>query len=407
MKAGNSMPEDFPFAQRTSWEMMQNEITSQLDGLHHSGTSIIDLTESNPTRCGFLYPEEKILKPLSLPSGMIYDPSPHGNHEAREAVARYYRSKNISISPDQVFLCASTSEAYTFLFRLLADPKERILFPRPSYPLFEFLVGLNDIRMDTYALGYDRGTQRDEDEWYIDLKNLEAEIQSNTKAIVLVNPNNPTGSYVKADELKALNKICTQNNLAIISDEVFYDYEFVHRTDKVSLAENKKVLTFTMGGLSKTLCLPQMKLSWIVVNGPEAQVKAATERMEIILDTYLSVNTPVQNALKDWLDLQPQIHSEVLGRVQRNRDFLIQHVKGVDNCECLNAEGGWYAIIRMPETKSEEEWGLELLNKDHVFVHPGYFFDFWEEPFIVVSLLPKPEQFREGVTRILKRVAGS
>lgn len=399
------MAEGFPFAQRTGWEMLQNEITSQLDGFHQSDTPVIDLTESNPTRCGFIYPQAKILKPLAASKNMLYDPSPSGNREAREAVVHYYRSRNITVSPEQIFLCASTSEAYTFLFRLLADPKERVLFPRPSYPLFEFLVGLNDIRMDTYALGYDRGIRRDEDEWFIDLKSLEAEVQSNTKAVVLVNPNNPTGSYVKNDELKALNKICSENHIALISDEVFYDYGFEPRTDRISLAENKKVLTFAMGGLSKTLCLPQMKLSWIIVNGPEAQVRAATERLEIILDTYLSVNTPVQNALHDWLQLQPEIHTEVMSRVLENRDFLRQHFKGVKECECLNAEGGWYSIVRLPETMSEEEWGLEFLNKDHVFVHPGYFFDFLEEPLMVVSLLPKIELFREGITRILKRIA--
>ncbi len=399
------MPDHFPFAQRTGWEMLQNEITSQLDGLHRSDTPIIDLTESNPTRCGFLYPQDKILKLLSSSNNMLYDPSPSGNREAREAVVRYYRSKNINISPEQIFLCASTSEAYTFLFRLLADPKERVLFPRPSYPLFEFLVGLNDVRMDTYALGYDRGIRREEDEWFIDFKSLESEVQSNTKAVVLVNPNNPTGSYVKSNELKILNTICAQNNIALISDEVFFDYTFDRRTDRVSLAENKQALTFVLGGLSKTLCLPQMKLSWIIVNGPEAQVKAAAERLEIILDTYLSVNTPVQNALKDWLQLQPEIHAEVMSRVIDNRNFLARHIKGIKGCECLNAEGGWYTIVRLPETMSEEEWGLEFLNNDHVFVHPGYFFDFFDEPLIVVSLLPKPEHFREGITRIFKRVA--
>ena len=383
--------------------MTQNELLSRLDEIRKDGQEIIDLTESNPTRCQIFYPKEKILKRLSSPKNIIYDPSPRGNLSARQAVAQYYKNKNFKVSPGQIFLSASTSEAYTFLFRLLANPGERALFPRPSYPLFEFLVELNDIKMDTYPLVYKpkEGAGR----WMIDLPELARGIQSTTKAIVLVNPNNPTGSFIKEQELAELNKICAKHNIALISDEVFMDYRFQESNAPVlSLVENSEALTFAMGGLSKTLALPQMKLSWIIMNGPEELVSQASERLEIILDTYLSVNTPVQNALEEWLSWQPQINRDILGRIRTNRQFLIEQLKDFPACEYLESEGGWYAIIQLPKGRTEETWVLDFLNEDRVFVHPGYFFDFFEEPYIVVSLLPIVDQFQTGIKRILLRV---
>ncbi|OGX25781.1 MAG: hypothetical protein A3D10_03750 [Omnitrophica WOR_2 bacterium RIFCSPHIGHO2_02_FULL_48_11] len=397
------MSKEYPFAKRTDWEMTQNELISQLDEARKSGKDIIDLTESNPTRCQFSYPKEKILKKLSAAQNILYDPSPRGNLSARQAIAQYYKNKHWNVSPGQIFLSASTSEAYTFLFRLLTNPGERVLFPRPSYPLFEFLVGLNDIKMDTYPLVYHH--RNGLGQWSLDLDALRQEIQSTTKAIVLVNPNNPTGSFIKKHELEELNKICAEYNIALISDEVFMDYSFQKNNSKaVSLVENHKVLTFTMGGLSKTLALPQMKLSWIIVNGPEQIVSQASERLEIILDTYLSVNTPVQNALDEWLALQPEINKNILDRVMANRQFLVEQIRDFPACEFLEAEGGWYAIIQLPPERTEETWILDFLNEDHVFVHPGYFFDFLEEPYIVVSLLPPVGQFQTGIRRVLMRI---
>lgn len=397
------MSKEYPFAKRTDWEMTQNELICRLDEARKDGREIIDLTESNPTRCQFLYPKEKILKKLSSPRNILYDPSPMGNLSARQAISQYYKNKSLKVLPGQIFLSASTSEAYTFLFRLLANPMERILFPRPSYPLFEFLVGLNDIKMDTYPLLYDHRPGLGQ--WSLDLPALTQEIQSTTRAIVLVNPNNPTGSFIKKEELEELNKICANHHIALISDEVFLDYQFQENDSKVmSLVENNEVLTFVMGGLSKTLALPQMKLSWIIVNGPEEVVNRANERLEIILDTYLSVNTPVQNALEEWLDLQPQINRDILTRIRTNRQFLIDQLKDFPACQYLESEGGWYAIIQLPEERTEETWVLDFLNEDRVFVHPGYFFDFLTESYIVVSLLPPVEQFQTGIKRILLRV---
>ena len=398
------MRDEFTFAERTNWEMLSNQLMARLRDMRHEGVQILDLTESNPTRCQFHYPKEKILVALSDPANMAYDPSPSGSLEAREAIAAYYQNKGFSISPHQIFLTASTSEAYTFLFRLLANPSERIFFPRPSYPLFEFLVDLNDIKMDVYPLQYKQDPQKQLAQWSIDFHALEAEIQSTTRGIVLVHPNNPTGSFIQEEERSQLNKICYKHQVAIISDEVFSDYKFQEEYVPLSLIDNVEVLTFVLGGLSKSLGLPQMKLSWIVVNGPEALVKSSTERLEIILDTYLSVNIPAQNALKTWLSWQPQMNKEILMRLKGNYRFLMESLPEVPECQLFHAQGGWYAILRLPSVQKEEEWVVDFLTKDHVFVHPGYFFDFYEEPCIVLSLLPSEDIFQEGVIRLLKRV---
>jgi len=398
------MQEEFSFAKRTNWELLSNRLMTHLHDMRHEGVQIIDLTESNPTRCRFHYPKEKILSALGDPTNMIYDPSPAGSLDAREAIADYYQNKGFGVSPHQIFLTASTSEAYTFLFRLLANPGERILFPRPSYPLFEFLVDLNDIKMDVYPILYQEDEEQKRGFWAIDFETLEGEIQSTTRGIVIVNPNNPTGSFIREGELHQVNKICQKNNLAIIDDEVFLDYRFQEEYKPLSFVVNCEVLTFVMGGLSKTLGLPQMKLSWIVVNGPEDLVRTVTERLEIILDTYLSVNIPAQNALKNWLAWQPQMNMEILTRLKANHKFLVETLMEIPECKLLPIQGGWYAILKLPPTQKEEEWVMDFLTKDHVFVHPGYFFDFYEEPRIVLSLLPPEEQFQEAVNRILKRI---
>ncbi len=394
--------EKFPFARRTSWEMLSNQLMQGLHDLRQDGVQIMDLTESNPTRCQFQYPKEKILAALADPANMLYDPSPSGSLDAREAIAEYYKDKGFSVEPRQIFLTASTSEAYTFLFRLLVNPSERILFPRPSYPLFEFLVDLNDVKMDVYSLQYQRVHPA---RWEIDFSSLEAEIQSTTRGIVLVNPNNPTGSFVRDEEIQQLNKICHKHALAIISDEVFLDYKFREEHAPSSLVSNCDVLTFTMGGLSKTLGLPQMKLSWMVINGPQALVNDASDRLEIILDTFLSVNTPAQHALKTWLSWQPQINKEILARVKNNYVFMTGVLKELPDCELFSAQGGWYAIMKLPEAQKEEEWVMDFLKLDQVFVHPGYFFDLYEEPCIVLSLLPPESVFQEGLGRIRRRIA--
>jgi alanine-synthesizing transaminase len=385
------------FAKRTNWELTPNRVAGILEGYKRSGQEILDLTESNPTRCGFVYPQGELLAHLSAPVSMRYVPSSQGLLSARQAVAAYYQSQNIAISPTQIFLTASTSEAYSFLFRLLANPQEAILFPAPSYPLFDFLVDLNDLKSSFYPLVY-------QGQWAIDLGELENSISAQTKAVVAVNPNNPTGSYIAREELKHLNRMCQQNHLALISDEVFFDYAFDRSQRFVSCTANTENLTFTLGGLSKTLALPQMKLSWIVVNGPPDIVAEAIARLEIIADTYLSVNAPVQNALASWLTFRPAIQEQIIKRVAVNRDYLVKSFSDYDAGAVLHADGGWYMIVKLLGGVDEESVAEQLLLRDQVYVHPGYFFNFSEEAYLILSLLPAESVFIEGVKRIIARV---
>ncbi len=382
------------FSQRTEWELTPNRITGILEDLKKSNQRIFDLTESNPTNCGFSYLTQDLQGALMNPDNMRYSPATKGLAASREAVAKYYESKGITISPEQIFLTSSTSEGYSFLFRLLADPGNNILFPSPSYPLFEFLVGLNDIEMNYYPLNY-------ENQWGIDFGELRNLITPLTSGIVLVNPNNPTGSFVKSPELVTLNQICHESQISIISDEVFHDYAFDRNQNFPSLAANNENLTFTLGGLSKMLGLPQMKLSWIVVSGPKAIAAEAIARLEIIADTYLSVNTPVQNALPVWMKLRTAIQDEIMTRVNVNRTFLSEHCGKA----CLHSDGGWYAVLKLNPDMDEEKLVEDLLIQDQVYVHPGYFFNFNDEPHLIISLLPMKEDFEEGLKRVINRIS--
>ena len=385
------------FSNRTNWPLSSNRITQTLEQLKEADVPIIDLTESNPTRCGFAYPSQEILLPLASDKNLRYEPQPQGSLEAREAVANYYKSRGHDVPPERIFLTASTSEAYSCLFRLLVDAGQEVLFPRPSYPLFQFLGDLSDVTLNYYPLTFTG-------HWHMDFARLEGCIHPATKAVVLVNPNNPTGSFVKKDELSGLNRICQTKNIPIICDEVFADFAFPGDKGAVSLVNNDAVLTFVMGGLSKTLALPQMKLSWIIVSGPEELADQACQRLEMITDTYLSVNTPVQNAVAGWLSRREEFQAPVKQRTLDNLRFLEQAVK-TTKCQLLRPEGGWYAVIRVPLTKiSEEELILQLLEQDHVFVHPGYFFDFDEDGFLVLSLLPPLDVLKEGIKRIFQRI---
>jgi len=400
------MAEHFSFSKRTEWELTSNKLMSCLEKVRGEDEKIIDLTESNPTHCDFEYPQERILEGFLNPKNMDYRPSAQGLLDARQAICRCYWDRGYEIKPEQIFVTSSTSEAYSFLFRLLTNPGDHVLFPRPSYPLFEFLVDLNDIDMDTYPLIYNKNESQDKHTWQIDFDRFRAAFYPNTKAVVLVNPNNPTGSFIKRDELSAIAEFCMDKNMSIISDEVFWDYSLSENNHEfISAVDNKKCLTFVLGGVSKCLALPQMKVSWIILNGPEELVKEAYNRLEVIADTYLSVNTPAQNALQQWLTLHSMIKGEVVKRLEANYAFVKEAIQKTPSCSCLNAEGGWYVIVKLPNCYSEEHWAMELLTKEHVFVHPGYFFDFYDEPYIVLSLLTPEAEFKEGVGRIINRVA--
>ncbi len=392
---------NFSFAHRTNWRQEPNALNKAFEELVDRGIDILDLTASNPTDCGFIYPEG-ILSALSSVENLFYQPDACGLKSARNAVASYYARSRCPYEAEtgNIVLTASTSEAYSFLMRLLVNPGEKVLIPRPSYPLFQFLLEINDVNFDYYPLQYDGGR------WCLDLQALERLVDVKTRAIILVNPNNPTGSYISRAELDFLNGFCRKHQMSIISDEVFFEYP-LFPGDGVSCAGNENVMTFVLGGVSKTLALPQMKCAWILASGPPGTLQESLERLGTIADTYLSVNTPVQNALGFWLDHAPEIQGQIISRVKENWQWLSTQLKErtpLSSMSLLSLEGGWCATIRIPAVKSEEEWVLEFLREDHVLVYPGYFFDFEKEAYIVLSLLPLASIFQEAVGHIFSRI---
>lgn len=365
-----------------------------------AGSPILDLTESNPTAAGFAYPSETILAALSDPRSLRYEPAAAGMPAARAAVSEYYSGRATRpVNPDRILLTASTSEAYAFVFKLLADPGGEVLVPSPSYPLFDYLASLDSVRAVPYGLVYHKA-------WSIDFDTLASSINPRSRAIVLVNPNNPTGSFLKQSELGPLLDLCREHNLALVSDEVFADYALQDDARLVrSLTGIDEVLTFCLSGLSKVVGLPQMKLGWIVTGGPPADRGRAFERLELIADTYLSVGAPVQWAAPALVGLRGQMQQQILGRVRANRAFLAGQIGESSPWNLLTTEGGWYAVLEAPRIQSEEEWVIRLLAEDGVLVQPGFFFDFEREAFLVISLLTPQDVFREGIRRILARAS--
>lgn len=376
------------FSRRLQWDMQLNPIAKLLAEKRMAGVTIFDLTESNPTDAQLTFPAEDIVLAFADPRILKYDPNPAGMLSAREAVCAYHGDR---VSPDRVLLTASTSEAYAFLFKLLTDPGDEVLVPQPSYPLFEFLAGMEFVRVVPYPLAY-HGT------WEIDFGALSHLANPRTRALVLVNPNNPTGSFLHAFELEPLVRFCRDHRLALISDEVFADYGFGADTGRVtSLSGVSDVLTFCLSGLSKVAALPQVKLGWILVNGPEQIRTAAMARLELIADTYLSVGTPVQIAAPVLLQSASKVRNEITKRTARNLAALRSSLEADSPVRLLNVEGGWYATLEVPKIRAEEEWVLELIEQRHVLVQPGYFYDFGSEAFLILSLLTPPEIFDAGV----------
>ncbi len=374
------------FSSRFHWDLRPNALTERLRARRASGAGVLDLTESNPTRVGIVYPAEEITAALAHPRALLYEPAPAGLASAREAVAAgYYRGR---VDASRILLTASTSEAYAWLIKLLTNPGDEILVPRPSYPLFEFLATMESVGVSSYPLLYDAG-------WSIDIEALAATVTGRTRAVVVVNPNNPTGSFVKAQELDALVDLCRRRGLALISDEVFSDYAFAPDPHRVqSLIDVDGALTFCLSGLSKVAGLPQMKLGWIVAGGPQRE--QAMERLELIADTYLSVATPVQHALPRLLDAGAAVREQIRARTRRNLDTLIRYTAGSAN-QVLLVEGGWCATIQMPRIRTSEEWAIELLERHGVLVQPGYFYDFDQEALLVLSLLTPPDICSKGI----------
>jgi hypothetical protein len=380
------------FSRRFHWDFRTNRLTQALEASRRDGARILDLTESNPTRAGLEYPPE-IVRAFDDPRMLVYEPSPAGAIEAREAVASYYAARGVRVETGRILLTASTSEAYAWLFKLLCDAGDHVLVPRPSYPLFEFLANLESVEARQYPLVYHGG-------WSIDLDSLAAAVSERTRAVVLVNPNNPTGSYVKRAELQALSRLCAERRIALISDEVFSDYALGEAAERVpTLVGVEECLAFSMSGLSKVAGLPQMKLGWIVTSGPAKLRAEAMEKLEWIADTYLSVGTPVACAAAKLLAsgalVQRQIRERTAGNLAVAREMLAGSAAGI-----LAVEGGWYITVRMPRIRSEEDWAIQLLSQEGVLTQPGFFYDFESEAFLIVSLLTMPEVFREGIARL-------
>ena len=391
------------FASRTDWPLTPNRLSQLVEERRRQGLPLLDLTESNPTRCGFDFDAGKLLGALADPRSLAYEPDPRGLLSARLAVASYYTERGVRLSPEQIFLTTSTSEAYAYVFRLLANPGDAILVPRPSYPLFDFLAGLNDLELTPYPLAYHDG-------WRIDVDALATNLGSGSqraRALIVVHPNNPTGSFVRREELEYLLECCNQHAVALVADEVFADYAFASDEGRVvvSHAGVSEALTFTLSGLSKISALPQMKLAWVVVNGPPDVLREALARLEVIADTYLSVSAPLAHALPAMLETRRSLQPQILERVRTNLRWLDAHLSPDSTVSRLRAEGGWYAILKLPAIRSDEDWAVELLIQDGVFVHPGHFYDLPMEGHLVVSLLPPTEIFQEGIRRVLARVS--
>ncbi len=422
------------FSKRTNWQLAPNRLTWAVEELLAAGVPLLDLTASNPTRVGLEYDAETILGALGSANPTLaakgaarmghpvldYDPQAKGLLGAREAVAEYYRADHhrsesgVDVDAERIVLTTSTSEGYSFVFRLLCNAGDELLVPKPSYPLFEFLADLQDVKLAPYPLIYDHG-------WQMDFHSLERTAAERTRGVVVVHPNNPTGSYVKEREREQLNAFCRERGLAVVVDEVFLDYgmncaqentgslQRLGRDDSArkmqlheSFAGNNEVLTFTLSGLSKIAALPQMKVAWVVTSGPEKVVREAMARLEVIADTYLSMNAPVQWAVPILLEQRKSIQRQLLERVRANLSELDRQLAGQKACERLEVEGGWYAVLRVPVTRSDEELAIELVREKHVLVHPGHFYDFAGDGYLVVSLIGEEREFGEGMGRVLE-----
>jgi aspartate/methionine/tyrosine aminotransferase len=390
------------FASRTNWRLEANRLTRALEEHRRTGRELLDLTASNPTACGLEYPESEILAALADRRGLEYHPESKGLLEAREAIAEYYRGRPAfsgtaaCVDPQRIVLSSGTSEAYSQIFRLLCEAGEEILVPAPSYPLFEFLADLADIRVVAYPLLYDHG-------WQMDFASLREAVTPRSRVVLVVHPNNPTGSFVKPREAAELAELCAAHRMAIVADEVFLDYANDRKEDQArTFAFANSALTFTLSGLSKISLLPQMKLAWTVVSGPQDLARAAIDRLEIIADTYLSPSTPIQLALPKFLALRHAVQAQLRRRIAANLGFLDSALRESKCLSRLDREGGWYAILRVPVTGTDEDLAVALVERSSVLVHPGHFFNFSQEGFLVVSLIMPEQQFREGVSRLRK-----
>jgi alanine-synthesizing transaminase len=381
------------FSDRTNWNLDTNRLSEALVRRRASRKRLFDLSISNPTECGFKNNRPAILKALSQPAALRYEPNPRGLLVARRAVETYHAQFGMKIAGEDIFITTGTSEAYAFVFRLLCNPGDDILVPEPSYPLLDFLADIQDVKLVRYPLLYDHG-------WQIDFHALEKAITPRSRGVMVVNPNNPTGHFTKAGEMKHLNEICSGRQMAIIADEVFLDFALAAKRP-ASFAANTDALTFTMSGLSKIAGLPQMKASWLITSGPKDLKSQALARLEVIADTYLSMNTPVQLAIPILLKQRHGFQKQVMARVRKNLAELDRRLRRQKSCGRLEVEGGWNAVLRVPAIQSDEDIAIQLLDEKSVYLHPGHFYDFSGDGFLVVSLITPEKEFAEGIRRVL------
>ena len=393
------------FSSRLPRELPPNDLARAVANLRAAGTSLLDLTATNPTAVDIPYPSG-VLSSLADPLAERYEPDPHGVPAARRAVAAEFQRQGAPIPADRIVLTASTSEAYALLFKLLCDAGDDVLIPQPSYPLFEWLTRLDNVSARPYRLEY-------HGRWSIDRQDLERALTPRTRAVLVVSPNNPTGARLDDDDRDWLVEVCQARGLAMIADEVFADYPLAVGSGRSAwglglgptggsiLAGESRVLTFSLGGLSKSAGLPQVKLGWIGVSGPDDLVGDAIDLLGVIGDTYLSVSTPVQVAAPRLIEAGREIRTAIQARLDLNLAALRAAIGGHPSVALLDPEAGWSAVLRVPAVESEEQLVLRLLRDAHVLVHPGYFFDFAHEAFVVVSLLPDPAVFGEGIGRLL------
>jgi aspartate/methionine/tyrosine aminotransferase len=390
------------FSSRLRQTAVRNRLAQALERRRLDGLPVIDLTLSNPTRAGLSYPPA-LLEPLAQDRARCYEPAPFGLSSARQAVAEDFARRGVTIAWNRIVLTASTSEAYSLLFKLLCDPGDTVLVPRPSYPLVEYLTELDGVLLEHYALDFHGN-------WSIDVHGLRERLSAPTgariKAVVMISPNNPTGSLVSDAEIDDVAALAHDHDAVLICDEVFADYP-MSGTRPPSVLRQDVALSFALGGLSKTVGLPQLKLAWIGVGGPEDMVSNAMDRLETICDAYLSVSTPVQVAAADLLTSGACVRAEIRRRVRENLEQLHEVAVGHPACSVLPVEAGWYAVVQVPAIESEESIVLDLLERTGVLVHPGYFFDFDREAFLVLSLLPEPGTFGSAVRSIFREVGAA
>jgi alanine-synthesizing transaminase len=391
------------FSRRTAWSLSTNRYTDALDAHRHDGRELLDLAASNPTTVGLKYPEVDLLHALTVREALTYQPVPKGLVSAREAIARYYSEKESAVSVDDLVLTTSTSEAYSFAFRLLCNPGDAVLVPVPSYPLFDFLAELNDVTLVPYELVYDHG-------WQIDFHSLQMAMErsgqtgNSCRAVLVVHPNNPTGSYVKLHEAAKLSQICNAHEMAIIADEVFLDY-VLDGPQAQTFSANNDALTFTLSGLSKISALPQMKVAWIAVSGPNSLKSDALARLEVVADTYLSMNAPVQHAVPAMFAARAGIQRQLIERIKSNLAVLDLNLNAQKLCSRFAVEGGWYAVIRVPVLGTDEDLAIALLRDTGVLLQPGHFYNFPTEGHLIASLITPCAEFANGIERTLQFIS--